>query len=71
MTAPSHAAETARYVTGSTMRHVIVLAGTGAIGLIAVFGVDLLGPSQVWGWGCQRGIFASDLSEGVDAWLGL
>ncbi|MGD0109001.1 MAG: MATE family efflux transporter [Rhodopila sp.] len=42
MTAPSDAAETARYVTGSTMRHVIVLAGTGAIGLIAVFGVDLL-----------------------------
>ena len=42
MTAPSHAAETARYVTGPTMRHVIVLAGTGAIGLIAVFGVDLL-----------------------------
>ncbi len=37
-----HQVETARFVTGSTMRHVIVLAGTGAIGMIAVFGVDLL-----------------------------
>lgn len=42
MTAPSHGAESARFVTGSTMRHVIVLAGTGAIGMIAVFSVDLL-----------------------------
>ena len=42
MTEPPHPAETARFVTGSTMRHVIVLAGTGAIGTIAVFGVDLL-----------------------------
>jgi putative MATE family efflux protein len=41
MTAPSDS-ETARFVTGSTMGHVIVLAGTGAIGMIAVFGVDLL-----------------------------
>ncbi|MBV9811188.1 MAG: polysaccharide biosynthesis C-terminal domain-containing protein [Acetobacteraceae bacterium] len=31
-----------RFVTGSPMRHVIVMAGTGAIGLIAVFSVDLL-----------------------------
>lgn len=31
----------ARFVTGSTMRHVIVMAGTGAIGLMAVFAVDL------------------------------
>jgi Na+-driven multidrug efflux pump len=42
MTAPSHTTETARFVTGSTMRHVVVLAGTGAIGMIAVFAVDLL-----------------------------
>ncbi len=35
-------AETARFVQGSTMRHVVVMAGTGAIGLIAVFAVDLL-----------------------------
>lgn len=42
MAAPSHTATTARFVSGSTMGHVILLAGTGAIGLIAVFGVDLL-----------------------------
>jgi Na+-driven multidrug efflux pump len=42
MAASSQAVETARFVTGSTMRHVVVLAGTGAIGMIAVFGVDLL-----------------------------
>lgn len=32
----------ARFVHGSIMRHVIVMAGTGAIGLMAVFAVDLL-----------------------------
>ena len=32
----------ARFVTGSTMRHVAVMAGTGAIGLVAVFAVDLV-----------------------------
>ena len=32
----------ARFVTGNIMRHVVVMAGTGAIGLIAVFAVDLL-----------------------------
>src|SRR5579872_684319 len=32
----------ARFVQGSTMRHVVVMAGTGAIGLVAVFAVDLL-----------------------------
>ena len=42
MAPPPRAAETARFVTGSPMRHVLVLAGTGAIGMIAVFGVDLL-----------------------------
>jgi putative MATE family efflux protein len=30
-----------RFVTGSILRHVAVMAGTGAIGLIAVFAVDL------------------------------
>ncbi|GBR53897.1 Na+ driven multidrug/antimicrobial extrusion protein MatE [Neokomagataea thailandica NBRC 106555] len=32
----------ARFVHGSIMRHVITMAGTGAIGLMAVFAVDLL-----------------------------
>ncbi|GBR38820.1 Na+ driven multidrug/antimicrobial extrusion protein MatE [Neoasaia chiangmaiensis NBRC 101099] len=32
----------ARFVTGSIMRHVAVMAGTGAIGMMAVFAVDLL-----------------------------
>lgn len=32
----------ARFVTGSTLRHVVVMASTGAVGLIAVFAVDLL-----------------------------
>ena len=32
----------ARFVTGSTMRHVVVMASTGAIGLVSVFVVDLL-----------------------------
>ncbi len=36
------AAREARFVTGNIMRHVVVMAGTGAIGLIAVFAVDLL-----------------------------
>src|SRR5690606_8130242 len=34
--------EKARYVTGSTMRHVLVLASTSAIGLVAIFLVDFL-----------------------------
>ena len=32
----------ARFLTGSTMRHVTVMASTGAIGLVAIFAVDLL-----------------------------
>ncbi len=32
----------ARFVTGPTMRHVVVMASTGAIGLVSVFVVDLL-----------------------------
>lgn len=41
---PSQAAprEKARYTTGSTMRHVLVLASTGSIGLITLFLVDFL-----------------------------
>lgn len=35
-------ASPARFVSGSPMRHVAVMAGTGAIGLIAVFAVDLV-----------------------------
>jgi Na+-driven multidrug efflux pump len=36
------ATASARFVTGSTLRHVVVMAGTGAVGMIAVFAVDLL-----------------------------
>ena len=35
-------APTARFLTGSLMRHVLVMAGSGAIGLVAVFAVDLI-----------------------------
>ncbi len=35
-------AETARFVTGSLLRHVVTMAGTSAIGLVAIFAVDLL-----------------------------
>lgn len=31
-----------RFVTGSLIRHVVVMAGTGAIGLVAIFAVDLI-----------------------------
>jgi len=42
---PSRTTTTAapRFVTGSTLRHVLVMASTGAVGLVAVFAVDLLG----------------------------
>lgn len=41
--APSHRPPpTARFVTGSLMRHIVVMAGTGAIGLVAIFAVDLI-----------------------------
>ncbi len=33
---------TARFLSGSLLRHVVVMAGTGAIGLVAVFAVDLI-----------------------------
>ena len=32
----------ATFVTGSTLRHVIVMTGTGSIGLVAIFAVDAL-----------------------------
>jgi len=38
----TQAAADARFVSGAIMHHVVVMAGTGAIGLIAVFAVDLL-----------------------------
>lgn len=31
-----------RFVTGSTLRHVVVMATTGAVGLMAIFAVDLV-----------------------------
>ncbi|TXI73755.1 MAG: multidrug transporter [Limnohabitans sp.] len=39
---PSSAAIPPRFVTGSLMRHIAVMAGTGAIGLVAIFAVDLI-----------------------------
>jgi hypothetical protein len=32
----------AKFVTGSTMRHVVVMTSTGSIGLMAIFLVDFL-----------------------------
>ncbi len=32
----------ARFVTGSILRHVVVMSGTGSVGLMAIFAVDLL-----------------------------
>lgn len=45
--APSHAQPAGqpplpRFVTGSLTRHIAVMAGTGAIGLVAIFAVDLI-----------------------------
>jgi len=41
--APAHGhSPTARFLTGSLLRHVVVMAGTGAICLVAVFAVDLI-----------------------------
>jgi putative MATE family efflux protein len=36
------AAEEPRFVSGHTMRHVVVMTATGSVGLVAVFAVDLL-----------------------------
>jgi Na+-driven multidrug efflux pump len=41
MTTPT-ASTSPRFVTGSLMRHITVMAGTGAIGLVAIFAVDLI-----------------------------
>lgn len=38
---PPRAAAHARFLTGSTMRHVVVMTLTGAIGLMSMFAVDL------------------------------
>lgn len=38
----TQACRPARFCSGDIMRHVVVMAGTGAIGLMAVFAVDLL-----------------------------
>ncbi len=35
-------AEAGRFVTGSILRHVVVMAATGSVGLMAIFVVDLL-----------------------------
>jgi hypothetical protein len=40
--AANTAGEQAKFVTGSTMRHVVVMTATGSIGLVAVFIVDAL-----------------------------
>lgn len=40
--ASSPAAQQPRFVTGSLLRHIVVMAGTGAIGLVAIFSVDLI-----------------------------
>ncbi len=42
MTLATAAKDAPRFVTGSTMRHVVVMTATGSIGLIAIFAVDLL-----------------------------
>jgi putative MATE family efflux protein len=34
--------EAPRFVTGSTMRHVVIMTATGSVGLVAIFVVDLL-----------------------------
>ena len=39
---PQQISADAKFVTGSTLRHVIVMTATGSIGLIAVFVVDAL-----------------------------
>jgi hypothetical protein len=39
---PARSGEPAKFVTGSTMRHVVVMTATGSIGLVAVFIVDAL-----------------------------
>ncbi len=42
MSSPAAGDKKARFTTGSTMRHVLVLASTGSIGLVAIFLVDFV-----------------------------
>jgi len=43
MTSPqTPSAPPPRFLTGSLLRHIVVMAGTGAIGLVAIFAVDLI-----------------------------
>lgn len=42
MTAEAQGGQAAKFTTGSTMRHVVVMTATGSVGLIAVFIVDAL-----------------------------
>jgi putative MATE family efflux protein len=42
MTSPAPRSAGARFTSGSLMRHVVVMASTSAIGLMAVFAVDLI-----------------------------
>ncbi len=42
MSSPAADSPPAKFVTGSLLRHVMVMAGTGAIGLVAIFSVDLI-----------------------------
>jgi MATE family, multidrug efflux pump len=37
-----HPSHSAKFVTGSTMRHVIIMTATGSVGLVAIFIVDAL-----------------------------
>ena len=37
-----HSAQPPRFATGSLTRHIVVMAGTGAVGLVAIFAVDLI-----------------------------
>ena len=41
-TAPAAAPPAGKYVAGSVLRHVLTMAATGSIGLVALFAVDLL-----------------------------
>ena len=42
ITAPAAPATAGKFVSGSVLRHVLTMAATGSIGLVAVFAVDLL-----------------------------
>ena len=42
MADPTSSGQTARFTTGSTLRHVVVMTATGSIGLVSIFVVDAL-----------------------------